>query len=208
MGRLQENFKDSGTNDFFEKEDSLAKKSKVIVFLVVIFVILICGFVLWKFVLEKQYVEYKNRKNINKDIQEVLPEEFLGHKVLGKIKIPKINVEEYIVETGGVAKSGLISKLWSYADIGKNGNYVIMGHNEKGIFKDLEKLEKGDEFYVFFGLGLKESEKQKYVVTEKKEVEQDNLEDLVSDETKIEMTLISCTKNENKRIVVKGEVKK
>ena len=88
----------------------------------------------------------------------------------------------------------------------KYGNLVIVGHNYKNdqFFGNLEELEKGDTIFVLSSKGSA----QMYKVYDTYIVDERDMS-CTSQETngKIELTLITCDNNDNKkRLVVKCRV--
>jgi sortase A len=127
-----------------------------------------------------------------------------------RIMIPKIDVNERIVETG-VTTTGWGANerpVWETpayavghrkisAHPGQNGNIVLSGHNNTlgEVFRDLDKLEAGDEIYLYtldeeFVYIVKEKHKVPMVgITEESEAEHLRYTARTPDET---LTLISC----------------
>lgn len=88
----------------------------------------------------------------------------------------------------------------------KYGNLVIVGHNYKNdqFFGNLEELEKGDAIFILSSKGSA----QMYKVYDTYIVDETDMS-CTSQETngKIELTLITCDNNDNKkRLVVKCRV--
>jgi LPXTG-site transpeptidase (sortase) family protein len=133
--------------------------------------------------------------------EDTMPTEYEGYKVLGQIVIDKINLEQYILDsTENDAMEKAPVKLYGN-DINTTGNFCIAGHNYEEIFKDLDKLEVGDEFYIIDT----EETIQDYKVTEIVEVEPTDLSVLMPVDDKIQVTLITCIDGATKRLVVKAE---
>ena len=93
-----------------------------------------------------------------------------------------------------------VGKLYG-GNLNSNGNLSIAGHNEKDKFQDLEELEKGDTF-IIVDKDLKETT---YKITDITSVEPDDLECLRSDDSKTEITLITCQNGTTSRLIVKAE---
>ena len=85
-----------------------------------------------------------NETNIeNNDITEI---EIDGYKVLGIIRIPKIDLEYPILnETNKESMKKSITKFWG-PDLNQTGNLTLAGHNNKDgtMFGKVKKLEIGD----------------------------------------------------------------
>ena len=130
-----------------------------------------------------------------------LEETYEGFKVLGKIKIDSINVENYILDsTSDKALDLGIGKLYG-GSLNAKGNLSLAGHDDEGKFKKLEELDKNDTF-VIVDKNLKETT---YKITEITTVEPDDLEPLRSDDSKTEITLITCQNGTTSRLIVKAE---
>ena len=145
----------------------------------------------------------ENTKNPKKDIihieQGVFGKEY---KVIGKIGISKISLYSPIIyeTTDELMKIGP-TKLCGPA-LNEIGNVCIIGHNYRNdqFFSNLSNLEINDEIVIINNL----QESLRYKVYDKYQVVEDDVECL-SQETngKKELTLITCTKNKKKRLIVK-----
>ena len=130
-----------------------------------------------------------------------MEESIEGYKVLGKIKIKDLDVEQYILDSmEDKALENGIGKIYGGA-LNSFGNLSLAGHNYDDMFKDLSKLEKGDEITII-DRHFKETI---YKVTDKYSVEPDNLECLIPNDDKVELTLITCEDGATTRLVVKAE---
>lgn len=143
-------------------------------------------------------IEYKKEDNIYIE-QGVFGEEY---RVIGKIGISKINIYSPIIyETTEELMKIAPTKLCG-PNLNEVGNLCIIGHNYRNdqFFSNLSNLENGDEIIIINN----NKEKLTYKVYDKYEVLEDDISCL-SQETngKIELTLITCTKNKKKRLVVK-----
>lgn len=139
-----------------------------------------------------------------------------------RIVIPKINVdapvvydvpslEENIIQDK--LRSGVVHYPIPGADgmPGQTGNTVILGHssndvfdngNYKFVFVQLDKLNKGDTFYLNYN-----GTRYTYSVTEKKVIDPTQVSELVIDNGKPLATLVTCTPPGTalKRLVVIAE---
>lgn len=94
----------------------------------------------------------ENKQNIeNENIIINLPEyqnlikKYRGYTVIGKIYIPKLEIEKYILEeTSEGALKASVTKLCG-PHVNEIGNFCIAGHNYPQTFGKLKELEKGDE---------------------------------------------------------------
>ena len=139
-----------------------------------------------------------------------------------KVIIPKINVDAPVVyDVPSLAENVIQDKLRSgvvhYPIPGANsvpgqkGNTVILGHSSNDVFDDgaykfvfvqLDKLEKGDTFYLNY-----QGTRYTYSVTEKKVIDPTQVSQLVIDTDKPLATLVTCTPPGTalKRLVVIAE---
>lgn len=139
-----------------------------------------------------------------------------------KIVIPKINVDAPVVygltslEEQAVQnslKSGVVHYPIPGANSvpGQKGNAVILGHSANDVFDDgaykfvfvqLDKLEKGDTFYINY-----QGTRYTYSVTEKKVILPTQVSSLVVATDKPIATLVTCTPvgTAEKRLVVMAE---
>lgn len=139
-----------------------------------------------------------------------------------KVVIPKINVdapvvydvpslEESVVQSK--LKSGVVHYPIPGADgfPGEKGNTVLLGHSSNDVFDDgaykfvfvqLDKLSKGDTFYLHYN-----STRYTYTVTEKKIIDPTQVSELILGTDKPMATLVTCTPPGTalKRLVVIGE---
>ncbi len=124
------------------------------------------------------------------------------------IKIPKINVEAPVVyDISSIAESVVQSKLKSgvvhypiagaSAFPGQVGNTVFLGHSANDVFDDgqykfiflyLDRLVKGDTFYLNY-----EGKRYTYIVTETKVINPSQVGELVLNNGKPMATLVTCT---------------
>ena len=152
---------------------------------------------------------FRNSKTEEPVEEEVVEEEKMisslgGAKVLGKITIDDIKVEQYILDsTSEKALEEGVGKIDNGDKLNTNGNYCIAGHNKEEVFKDLSDLVEGNEIKIT-DRDLKE---YTYVVKEFREVAPDNLECLLQDNTKEKLTLITCKDGATERILVIAERK-
>lgn len=139
-----------------------------------------------------------------------------------KVIIPKINVDAPVVyDVPSLAENVIQDKLRSgvvhYPIPGANsvpgqvGNTVILGHSSNDVFDDgaykfvfvqLDKLEKGDTFYLNY-----QGTRYTYSVTEKRVIDPTEVSQLVIDTNKPLATLVTCTPPGTalKRLVVIAE---
>ena len=141
------------------------------------------------------------REVLNLKEYENMPKEVDGFKVIGKITIPKIDVEKYILEetTAESLLSG-VTKICG-PEINKIGNFCIAGHNYGDTFGWISSLEIGDEIYITdtYDRSLK------YQVYEIERVSPYDTSSLSQDtNSEKEITLVTCTLGALKRVIVKA----
>lgn len=122
-----------------------------------------------------------------------------------RIVIPKIGVDAPIVEGDGweELKRGVGHHIGS-ANPGERGNMVLSGHNDifGEVFKNLDKLDLGDEIIVYAG-----EVPYRYIVKAKKVVEPTDVSVMAPTTTPI-VTLITCYpyRIDTHRLVIVGEL--
>ena len=128
---------------------------------------------------------------------------YKGYPVIAKLEIPKIDLETYVIsEYSNQALGVSVTKFYG-GNPNEVGNFCIAGHNyiTKNMFHDLKKLSIGDTF-TLIDTDNHEGIYQIYLV---ETVEPDETQCL-SQKTngRIEVTLITCTTDSSKRIIVKA----
>ena len=187
-------------DDFWDDEPQIDYKKIAIVVVTVIAVILII-FGIYKFVSSKNEENDVIQEDTSQTNNEEMPASISGYKVLGQVIIKDLDIEQYILNLpeDEALKNG-VAKLYG-SSLNSFGNFCIVGHNYEGIFKDLEKLNVGDEITI----KDTKNDEYEYKVTSVKTVEPDNLECLMQDTEKVEITLITCSTGATSRVVVKAE---
>ena len=141
-----------------------------------------------------------NEENVEKEHIET---EFKAYKVGAKLNIPIINLETYVLEE--YSKQALLTSVTKFYGEKPNevGNFCIAGHNygPSNMFQDIKKLKVNDEIYLTDTNG----DKFKYQIYDIYTVLPNETECL-SQKTdgKIELTLITCTLDSERRIIVKA----
>lgn len=119
-----------------------------------------------------------------------MPDKIENYKVIGQLVIEKIDFEKYILnKTTNYSLNLSVTKLYG-PEVNRQGNLCIIGHNSKGLFIKLKKLEVNDTFYI---IDKENCEKVTYQIYDKYTVVPTNL-DCLSQNTKDkrEVTLITC----------------
>ena len=148
-------------------------------------------------------IEEQSTKDAKTVEKEVIETEFKGYKVSSKLYIPKINLETYVLEQ--YSTQALLTSVTKFYGANPNqiGNFCVAGHNygPANMFQNLKKLNINDEIY----LTDIEGNKMKYIIYDTYTVLPNDTKCL-SQKTngEIELTLITCTFNSEKRIIIKA----
>ena len=141
------------------------------------------------------------REVLNLKEYENMPEDIEGFKVIGKIDIPKINIEQYILDKTTTESLELgVTKVCG-PDINKTGNFCIAGHNYGDTFGWISSLDVGDDIYITdtYDRSLK------YQVYKIERVSPYDTTCLSQDtKGEKEIPLITCTFGAAKRVVIKA----
>ena len=142
----------------------------------------------------------ENEQNVEKEYIET---EFKGYEVCAKLNIPAINLETYVLEE--CSKQALLTSVTKFygEEPNKVGNFCIAGHNygPSNMFQNIKKLKINDEIYLIDTNGNKE----KYSIYDIYTV-LPNETRCLSQKTdgNTELTLITCTPDSERRIIVKA----
>lgn len=154
---------------------------------------------------ENQTIEESSEiaNNIEEYPKEEIISNYNGYDVIAKLEIPKIDLETYVLKDYSVEALNIsVTKFWG-ADANKIGNFCIAGHNFKNenMFRNLKKLEIGDKLTI----SDNEIGRIEYEIYEIYKEEPEDVSCLSQDtnETR-EVTLITCTNDSKKRIIVKA----
>lgn len=136
-----------------------------------------------------------------KEEYENMPREVKGHKVIGKIQIPKIELEAYILaETNKNTLSVSATKLYG-PKINEVGNFCIAGHNYNKMFGKIKDLETKDNIILTDTYDNSIT----YEVYDTFQTSPKDVTCLNQDtEGDRELTLITCTKGAIKRVIIKA----
>ena len=152
----------------------------------------------------------KNEEESGSQEQNQIQFEYKGYKVIGIVKIPKINLEYPILEIGDIdpnsAKAPMkisIVKYWG-ENVNDYGNLSIAGHNNKDgtMFGKTKKLQKGDIVEL---IDLK-GQTIKYSIYDIFTTDPNDVSILLpKDELVREVTLITCTNGNKERLILKAK---
>lgn len=199
------------TETDYEEDDDSNLKYKIIAVIVIIIAIIAIALIvtgkLPEFGKVTENVTNTANLNTNKTNNEVVATKLIdtheGYKVLGKIVIKELNIEQYILDsTEDMALEKGVIKLYG-GTLNNYGNLCLAGHDKDEIFGKLDELEVGDIF-TLIEPDLKETT---YEIKKIYSTEANDLECLIPDEEKVEITLITCENGSTKRLIVKAEEK-
>lgn len=126
------------------------------------------------------------------------------YRVIATINIPKININYPVInETSDEYLKIAPTKLYG-SNPNQEGNFCIVGHNfeDNSLFSNLDKLTNGDIVKIKNTSGKTE----KYSVYNSYIVNRNDISCLEQNTNgKTEITLITCTNNNNKMLIVKCE---
>lgn len=155
--------------------------------------------------IEYAYQE-ENKVNVVEEYpKEQIIEKYEGYQVAAKLEIPEINLETYVLQEYSNASLNIsVTKFWG-ANPNEIGNCCIAGHNfikRNNMFHNLKKLEIGDKFFV----SDNKIGKVEYEIYDLYKVYPEDVSCL-SQETNgnREVTLITCTNDSKKRIIIKAK---
>lgn len=139
----------------------------------------------------------------NTEISTITEIEIDGYKVLGIIRIPKIELEYPILnETTNTSMKKSITKFWG-PELNQIGNLTLAGHNNKDgtMFGKTKKLEKGDIIEIE---DLYKNIVQ-YQIFDKYVIDPNDVSCVESiDPSTREVTLITCTNGNRNRLIIKA----
>lgn len=154
---------------------------------------------------EEQEVDITDNEEIKDipSIQMVTANDGTQYYTIARITIPKINVNEAILsETTTELLKKSPCKFWG-ADPNQVGNFCIVGHNYRNtkFFSKVPTLEYGDIIEITDLSG----KTVKYSVYDKHEVDPDDTSDTTQlTNGRTEITLITCTNDSKRRVIVKA----
>lgn len=183
----------------------------------IILIILIISIVIVSLIIGVKFLkEYKNETDAKEVIASInekfdnsteviteINEEIKGNKVIGIIKIPKVELEYPILETTTKETLNLsITKFWG-KEINEIGNVTLAGHNNLSgvMFGKIKKLEEGD----IIELTDIQNTTLKYKVFKTYIIDPNDISCILpEEENKREVTLITCTTGGKERYIVKA----
>ena len=184
---------------------------KILFTILCIAVIVVIGLIAIKYT--KNYLNNQENKKIVETFARSISENqeevtMNGYKVIGVIKIPKIQIEYPILdidtynpeETKEPMKISIV-KYWG-GNVNQHGNLSIAGHNnyDGTMFGKTKKMNKGD----VIELTDLENNTVKYQIYDKFVTNPNDVTILATnDKTVREVTLITCTNDSKRRVIAK-----
>ena len=139
------------------------------------------------------FIPTYNKYKLDKRVDEIL---LSKNKSIyeGYIYIPKFNYKNLIKKGDEAIDENYVSMHKYSSSINGAGNIILSGHNNKYVFHKLYKLKEGDEIIISdFNI------ERLFIVENIKYV---NIKDTSVFENKDKLTLITCTNDTQKRLVV------
>lgn len=151
----------------------------------------------------ENYSQNNEKTNINIETKENIIKYFKGYPVIAKLEIPKINLETYVISEYSKEALGVSVTKFYGGNPNEVGNFCIAGHNyiTKNMFHNINQLEEQNKI-ILTDLNGNRVEYEVYNI----ETVNPNETQCLSQKTngKVELTLITCTKDSSKRIIVKA----
>lgn len=143
-----------------------------------------------------------NDKSEDKENEEVILE-YEGYPVIAKLEIPKIELETYVISEYSEKALGVSVTKFYGGNPNEGGNFCIAGHNyiTKNMFHDIKKLSNKDKI-ILTDLKGNSVEYEVYLIETVEPTETKCLSQKTNG--RVELTLITCTTDSSKRIIVKA----
>ena len=154
---------------------------------------------------EQNLAQNEQEDNINssRNTEDSMVTNYKGYPVIAKLEIPQIELETYVISEYSEQALGVSVTKFYGGDPNTVGNFCIAGHNyiTKNMFHNLKKLSVGNQLF----LTDLENNKETYTVYSITTVGPNDTQCL-SQKTngRVELTLITCTTDSSKRIIVKA----
>ena len=193
------------------KTSNKLKIYKIFFKILLLSILIVVGLIVAKYaryqVVEKENVEMvavfdsTEQKVDEKGVSQI---KMKGYRVIGKIKIQKIDLEYPILEKTSEASMKISISRFAGKEVNSPGNLSLAGHNNKDgtMFGKNKKLEIGDIIELTDLTNTKIIYKiQKIFTTDPNDVtilESEN-------ENTREVTLITCTKGHEERLIIKAK---
>jgi len=134
---------------------------------------------------------------------ENIPNKIGGYKVIGKIVIEKVGIDNSILSVTDDYSIDLgITKFWG-PNINDVGNLSLIGHNYVNLFKNLKDLKIGDTFYL---INKENGTKVDYKINKIYTVQPNDVSCIeTTNKDEREVTLITCNNGGKTRLVLKAK---
>lgn len=179
---------------------------------ILIVILLIEGSLVIKKYYDSYQVEKKSKEAINnikeefeknENLYSVIDDKLGEYKIIGIIKIPKIELEYPILEETTIdSLKYSITKFWG-GKVNEIGNLSLAGHNNFNgtMFGKIKKLDIGDTIE----LTDEQNITIKYEVFKKYVIDPNDITCILPEDSQTrEVTLITCTNGRHSRLIVKA----
>ncbi len=195
----------------------MKKFLNIIIVLLLIGIIIVVGLIIMKYAKNQEnekdikavLTTIKNETKVANDIIEAPKEieaEYKGYKILGTIKIDKINIEYPILEYTNDDTLRLSTTRFFGEKVNQIGNFVIAGHNnyDGTMFGKTKNLEIGDELELTDMQNIT----KKYVIYKKYITDPNDTTVIeIGEFGTREVTLITCSNGNKERLIIKAREK-
>ena len=187
----------------------------LIVYKIFLIMLIIAGIIIFAIIFKKQYndqVYDKENDEVTKNFHELqkaqnqeqpIELQMQGHKVIGIIKIPAIDLEYPIIDKTTKETMRISISKFSGGEINEIGNVALAGHNNYSgtrVGKN-KNLKIKDKIYLT-DLTIRTIEYEIYNIFVTDPNDTSILE--TEDKTKRELTLITCKNGRSERLIIKA----
>lgn len=187
----------------------------LIVYKIFLIMLIIAGIIIFAIIFKKQYndqVYDKENDEVTKNFHELqetqnqeqpIELQMQGHKVIGIIKIPAIDLEYPIIDKTTKETMRISISKFSGGEINEIGNVALAGHNNYSgtMFGKNKNLKIKDKIYLT-DLTRRTIEYEIYNIFVTDPNDTTILE--TEDKTKRELTLITCKNGRSERLIIKA----
>lgn len=187
----------------------------LIVYKIFLIMLIIAGIIIFAIIFKKQYndqVYDKENDEVTKNFHELqetqnqeqpIELQMQGHKVIGIIKIPAIDLEYPIIDKTTKETMRISISKFSGGEINEIGNVALAGHNNYSgtMFGKNKNLKIKDKIYLT-DLTRRTIEYEIYNIFVTDPNDTFILE--TEDKTKRELTLITCKNGRSERLIIKA----
>ena len=188
----------------------MKKICNILLIIIIIAIIIVTVLIITKYTKNQlneqelgEIVETINREVVQEEVVEEKQMEYKGHKVVGILKITKINLEYPILDTTTNETLRLsITRFWG-SGVNKIGNLSIAGHNnyDGTMFGKTKQLEIGDTLELTDMMGITKI----YTIYDKFITDPNDISIIESDKFGTrEVTLITCSNGNKERLILKA----